>query len=108
MTHAEQEYEMLRDEVLNALNGYVWKPLEAQPVELIRVPDGFPARYKFDSERTLSEIKAILDDSAFWSWEAMYQPKGRLCLEGRIPVQMAGTPDHNSKKLVRIFGHKPH
>jgi hypothetical protein len=88
----------LRDRVLEALHATLWKPLEPQPVALIKPEGRFPSAYHFASDLELSEIKRVLDDAEFWSWETRQSPRLGVYLEGRTPVRT---------RSVRIRGAKP-
>src|SRR5438105_3424055 len=64
----EAESLALRSEVLAALGGVVWKPLEPQPVELVRPGGRFPDAYTFECHLNMWQIKRVLDDAEFWYW----------------------------------------
>jgi hypothetical protein len=103
----EDAYRELRDQVLKALEGRMWKPLQPQTVTLIKLKGRFPSSYEFECDRTMTEIKGTLDDAEFWYWETVRrQPQG-LCLEGRIPFSRAGRAIWSAKERLRITGEKP-
>ena len=106
-TDAEEAYLALRGRVLRALNATVWKPLEPQPVSLIKPEGRFPDAYEFDCDLDLWKIKGILDDADFWYWEALKQQPLGLYLEGRIPFRIAGQFTWGLKERIRIAGDKP-
>src|SRR5206468_7290405 len=95
-----------RDRVIEALRGRIWEPLPARAVALIQVDGRFPAGYQFECDRTLAEIKATLNDSEFWYWEAIRRPPQGICLAGRVPFQRGGQAVVNSKERVWISGEK--
>lgn len=107
--YAEEEdladaYRELRDRVLKALEGRMWEPPPPQAVRLIRLKGRFPSSYYFDCDRTIAEIKGMLDDAGFWYWETVRrQPQG-LCLEGRIPFRRAGRVIWSARERIRISG----
>jgi hypothetical protein len=103
----EHAYRELRDQVLDALEGRIWKPLQPQMVTLIKLKGGFPSSYEFECDRTMAEIKGALADAEFWYWETVRrQPQG-FCLEGRIPFNRAGRAIWNDKRRLRIIGENP-
>jgi hypothetical protein len=103
----DQAYRGLRDQVLDALEGRIWKPLQPQKVNLIKLEGRFPSSYEFECDRTLAEIKTTLDDADFWYWEIFKrQPQG-FYVEGRIPFTRSGQPILNAKERLRIVGEKP-
>ncbi len=104
---AERAWHVLRDQVLQALEATIWKPLEPQPVALVRMDGAFPAVYEFDCDLGMREIKKILDDAEFWFWEAFQKPALGHYLDGRIPFQVAGRALPGSKERVRITGVQP-
>lgn len=104
---AERSWLELRDQVLQALDATIWKPLEPQPVALVKLEGAFPAAYEFECDLGMREIKKILDDAEFWFWEAFQKPMLGLYLDGRIPFQMGGRPVPGSKERIRITGIRP-
>ncbi len=97
----------LRDQVLDALRGRIWKPLQPQPVVLIKVKGRFPSGYEFECDRTMAEIKGTLDDADFWYWDTVRREPQGLCLEGRIPFSRGGPAIWNAKERLRISGERP-
>jgi hypothetical protein len=114
-TDARQAYVALRQEVVLALHGQVWIPLEPQPVSLIRTADGFPGAYEFESDLDLMSIKITLDAATFshpalsaaWHWEWGWPQEAPLAkhLEGRVPFRTGGKVKWN--RNARIVGDKP-
>ena len=103
----ERAYRDLRDQVLEALDGKVWTPLQSQTVTLIKLNGQFPPSYEFECDRSMAEIKRTLDDAEFWYWETVRRQPPGVCLEGRIPFRRAGQIIANPKERVRIIGDKP-
>lgn len=89
-TDAEKAYLAMRDRVLLALNGRVWKPLEPQPVSLIKLQGRFPAAYEFECDLEIWAIKKTLDDADFWPWEARQEEPLGLYLEGPGRIRIVG------------------
>ena len=102
-----QVFLSLRDRVLGALHATVWKPLEPQPVELVKIGDGFPASYNFDCEREIEGIQDILQDAQFWYWEPAIDPVLGYHMEGRIHFRRDGKIDWTCRERVRISGSPP-
>jgi hypothetical protein len=85
---AESEFHALRDTVLAALDASIVKPLEPQPVSLIRVDGRFPVQYAFECTLGLAEIHRLLSESDFsvpagtaswyWSWFGYGTPSPRI------------------------------
>jgi hypothetical protein len=61
----EHAFKELRDEVVEALNGWIWKPLEPQPVTLIQSQGRFPAAYEFECDCSLADIQGKLENADF-------------------------------------------
>lgn len=99
----EEEYRAIRDKVLLALDAKVWKPLEPQPVSLVKPNGRFPAAYEFESGLSLDQIVKLLTDSQLWYWEVRRDSSGTY-IEGRIPFGIAGNVQWNSKERVRLVG----
>jgi len=98
----------LRDQVLRALHATVWKPLEPQPVVLVKVEDRFPEAYDFECDRELSEIKDTLDDADFCYWELLQAPNKELYIEGRVPFRVPRLAKWVYEQRARITGAMPH
>jgi hypothetical protein len=89
----EAECAALRAQMLSVLGGVIWKPLEPQPVELVRPGGQFPEAYRFESDLDIREIKRVLDDAAFWYWDPQRDAEhglrlvafGRVVLTGSKP-----------------------
>jgi hypothetical protein len=103
----EQTYIALREKVLTAINANIWKPLEPQPVFLIKLFDGFPAAYEFESEFGIGKIKSVLYDSELWYWEQYKRPSGELYFEGRIPFRLTGKERPSAKVRIHLTGDRP-
>lgn len=87
---SEKAYLALREKVLRALQGQVWKPLEPQPVSLIRPEGRFPAAYQFECDLGIGAIKHIFDDAEFWYWEAREKEPLGYHLEAHNGVRIVG------------------
>lgn len=106
-TDLEPAYLALRDRVLAALHGKLWKRLEPQPVTLVTLDGRFPAAYEFECDLTIQDIKEVLDEAAFWSWQAgVGQPYGYHVV-GSVPFRLAGQYKWNYHQKVRILGDRP-
>src|SRR5438876_478421 len=68
-SNAEIEWVTFRGAVLAALHGTLWKPLEPQPVVLVRQDGRFPAAYEFDCDLEMPQIQRVFEDADFWYWE---------------------------------------
>jgi hypothetical protein len=91
---AEKAYLAMRDRVLLALNGRVWKPLEPQPVSLIKLQGRFPAAYEFECNLDIWAIKRTLDDADFWSWETRQEEPLGLYLDGGVARIVGDKPSY--------------
>jgi hypothetical protein len=106
-TDAEQACLALRDRVVLALRGKVWKPLAPQPISLIKAQDRFPAAYEFECELEILHIKWFLEDADFWSWQAREEAPFGMVLEGRVPFRLGGKFNWRYKERLRVTGGKP-
>ncbi len=103
----ERASQELRDQVVEALNGWIWKPLEPQPVTLIQPQGRFPAAYEFECDCSLEDIQRTLENADFWFWESIRRPPEGICLKGRIPFRQDGQPLAAAKERVWILGERP-
>lgn len=101
---AEKAYLALRDTVLRALKGRVWKPLTPQRVTLVKLEGRFPAAYEFECDLGMAEIKGTFDDADFGHWEALEKEPHGFHLEGWLPFRLAGRAGSG---VVRITGKQP-
>jgi hypothetical protein len=101
---AGQEYYAIRGQVLAALKASVWKPLEPQPVSLIKVDGRFPAHYEFECDLSFGEIERLLTDSDFWYWIGYPE----RYIEARIPFLIAYKTQWNGREGIHIIGNRPH
>jgi hypothetical protein len=73
----QQEFQALREKLLRVLSATIWKPLERQPVSIIKPGDRFPAAYEFECDLSIEEIANILIDSELWQWD-LFQIAGEV------------------------------
>jgi hypothetical protein len=102
----DEEYRSIRDKVLVALEAKVWKPLEPQPVSLVKPNDRFPAAYEFECDLRFDQIVTLLTDSRLWHWEAQ-RISSVTYIEGRIPFRIASKFEWNCKERLRLTGDPP-
>jgi hypothetical protein len=99
----EEEYRTVRDKVLVALDAKVWKPLEPQPVALVKPNGLFPAAYEFECDLGFDQIVKLLTDSRLWNWDVQ-RDSSVTYIEGRIPFRIAGKFQWNCKERLRLTG----
>jgi hypothetical protein len=104
---SEEQSRVVRDKLLAALGAKIWKPLEPQPVSLIKTNGRFPATYEFDCGLSLAQVETLLTDSTFWYWERRMHNSSEVCLEGRIPFHSSGKALWNCSERVRLSGGPP-
>jgi hypothetical protein len=102
----EEEYRAVRDKVLLALDAKVWKPLEPQPVSLVKPNGRFPAAYEFECDLSFAQIENLLADSRLWNWEVQ-RDSSDTYIEGRIPFRIAGKFQWNCKERLSLAGDLP-
>jgi len=103
----EEEYRAVLDKVLVALDAKVWKPLQPQPVSLIKPNGRFPAAYEFECDLGIAQIEKLLADSELWYWEVRGSHSSVTHIEGRIPFRIGGKVQWNCKERVRLIGDRP-